>query len=112
MTDYIFEIQCYDKGNLLKEFAEFCGYHLGLYRFYNDHAIVDFLDDNELKQTIQQPIVLEIYAFTVKPSPINDSLKNKKICKEIKDKWRQFASTKFPNYKEDFKAWLHEDYVL
>ena len=35
MTDYIFEIQCYEKGNLLKEFAELCGYKLGLYYFYD-----------------------------------------------------------------------------
>ena len=50
MTDYIFEIQCCEKGNLLKEFAEYCGYHLGLYHYYNDHAVVDFLTDEEFNK--------------------------------------------------------------
>lgn len=103
MTDYIFEIQCYEKGNLLKEFAEYCGYHLGLYHYYNDHAVVDFLTDEEFNKIIQQPIVLEIYAFTVQPYPLNDNFKNKKICMEIKEKWRKFASSKFPNYQEDME---------
>ena len=112
MTDYIFEIQCYEKGNLLKEFAEFCGYHLGLYHFYNDHAVVDFLTDEEFNKIIQQPISFELYSFIVKPSMTNKDLHNKATTKLIKDNWRAFLSARFPNYKEDLESWLHGNYVL
>ena len=103
MTDYIFEIQCYEKGNLLQEFAEYCGYKLGLYHFYNDHAVVDFIKPEELNLLIQQPIQFEIYAFTVKLSPVNKNLHSKAIRDNIRTKWREFASSKFPNYQEDFE---------
>ena len=106
MTDYIFEIQCYQKGNLLKEFAEYCGYKLGLYHFYNDHAVVDFIDPTQYNLIIQQAIQLEIYAFTVKLAPMSDKFEYKKICKEIKEKWRTFAKQKFPDYETDLDNWL------
>ena len=107
MTDYIFEIQSYKKGNLLKQFAEFCGYKLGFYYFYDDHAVIDFIDSSQYHLIIQKPIQFELYAFTVKLSPICDKPENKKILKQIKQQWYQFASNIFPNYKEDRENWLH-----
>ena len=107
MKDYIFEIQCNEKSNLLKEFAEYCGYNLGLYYFYNDHTIVDFLSDEEIKKIIQQPIRFEIYAFTVKPSFINKDLHTKTLTNTIKTKWREFMSKKFPEYNQDMEDYYH-----
>ena len=103
MKDYIFEIQCYEKGNLLKQFADFCGYKLGFYHFYDDHAVVDFIDPTQYDLIVQKALQLEIYAFTVQLSPTCDKFENKKICKEIKEKWRQFASMIFPDYKTDME---------
>lgn len=107
MKDYIFEIQCYEKSNLLKDFAESCGYHLGLYHFYNDHAVVDFLSDEEMEKIIQQPICMEIYAFTIKPAITNKSHKNIQLCKEFRAKWREFMSKKFPEYDQDMEDFYH-----
>lgn len=103
MKDYIFEIQCYEKGNLLKQFADFCGYKLGFYHFYDDHAVVDFIDPTQYDLIVQKAIQLEIYAFTVQLSPTCDKFENKKICKNIKEQWRQFASMIFPEYKADME---------
>ena len=112
MTDYIFEIQCYEKSNLIKEFTESCGYKLGLYYFYDDHVVVDFIKPEEENLLIQQPISFELYAFTVKPGITNKALHNKTTTKLIKSNWRAFLSSKFPNYNNDLENWLHGDYVL
>ena len=110
MTDYIFEIQCYEKGNLLKEFAEYCGYKLGFYYYYDNHAVVDFIKPEESNLLIQQPIQFEIYAFYVKLSPTtHNNSKTRLACHQVKGNWISFLSRKFPNYKKDLENWVHRD---